>query len=128
MNDIYKQSFDQIHNSDIIDDDNFENDDLFSFQHNSKKINIFYSQLTKYSRHVRESYLFSDVINRLPQEIHQFQEEFQLIPENVDFFLQLLQQNFNINEDLILTYIQCIDLLKICKFLEVRKLSSKINQ
>lgn len=78
MNDIYKQSFDQIHNSDIIDDDNFENDDLFSFQHNSKKINIFYSQLTKYSRHVRESYLFSDVINRLPQEIHKFQKNFSL--------------------------------------------------
>ena len=29
---------------------------------------------------------------------------------------------------MILTYIQCIDLLKICKFLEVRKLSSRINQ
>ena len=71
--------------------------------------------------------MFPDVINSLPQKIHQFQEESQLLPENVDIFFQLLEQNYNINEDSNFTYIQCIDLLKICDFLEVRKLSSKIK-
>ena len=128
MSDFISQRFDQEQQPDIIDDNNFENDDLITFQHNSTKINLYYSQLTKYSKNVREKYLFSDVINLLPQDIHQFQEEFQLLPENIDLFFQLLQQNYNIKEDLILTYIQCIDLLKISKFLDVRKLSSKIKQ
>ncbi|KAK8899209.1 hypothetical protein M9Y10_001513 [Tritrichomonas musculus] len=64
----------------------------------------------------------------MPQEILKFQEESQLLPENIDLFFQLLQQNYNINEDSIFTYIQCIDLLKISDFLEVRKLTSKIKQ
>ena len=128
MIDYSSQSFDQAQNSDSIDDESFENDDLVTFQHNSAKIKLYYSQLTKYSKHIREEYLFPDVVNRLPQEIHQFQEEFQLLPESVDFFFQLLQQNYNIKEDLTLTYVQCIDLLKISKYLEVRKLTSKIKQ
>ncbi|KAK8872139.1 hypothetical protein M9Y10_007900 [Tritrichomonas musculus] len=122
------QNFDQGLNSDINDDDNFENDDLFTFQHNSKNINLYYSQLTKYSKHIRETYLFSDVNNRLPQEIHQLQEESRLLPESVDLFFQLLEQNYDLTEDLILKYTQCADLLKICKFFEVRKLSFKIKQ
>ena len=128
MSDFSSRIFDQEQNSEIIGDDNFENDDLITFQHCSKKINIYYSQLTKYSKHIRETYLFSDVTNRFPQEIRQFQEDFQLLPENIDLFFELLQQNYNINEDLVLTYAQCIDILKICKFLKVRKLSFKINQ
>lgn len=39
-----------------------------------------------------------------------------------------MQQNYNINEHSDLTYVQCIDLLKLSKFLEVRKLTAKINQ
>ena len=109
------QDFDQGPNSEINDDDNFEKDDLVTFQHNSKSINLYYSQLTKYSKHIREKYLFSDVNDRLPQDIHQLQEESQLLPENVDLFFHLLEQNYDLNEDLILTYTQCADLLKICK-------------
>ena len=116
------KSFDQDHPFDITDNDDFENDDLVEFQH------FYYSQLTKYSKHIRDSYLFSDVTNRFPQEIRDFQEECQFLPESVDYFFQLLNKNFNIEEDLILTYIQCIDLLKISKHLEVRKLFFKINQ
>ncbi|KAK8842165.1 hypothetical protein M9Y10_026394 [Tritrichomonas musculus] len=122
------QTLDQDQQPNIIDEDNFEDDDLVPFQPNSTKINLYYSQLTKYSKLVRETYLFSDVVNRLPQEIQQFQEKFQLLPENVDYFFQLSQHNYDIKEDSKLTYIQCIDLLKICNFLEVRKLSSKIKQ
>ena len=128
MSIIHLQSFDQEQNSEIVNDDNFDNDDLLSFQHDSKTINLYYSQLTKYSKHIRDSYLFSDVINRFPQDILKFQEEFQLLPESVDHFFQLLGQNYNINDQMNLTYIQCIDLLKISKFLKVRKLSFKINQ
>ena len=128
MSDFMWQSFDQENHSDTIDNDNFEKDDLITFEHDSKEINLYYSQLTKYSKHIREKYLFSDVNNHFSQDIHQFQEKFQLLPENVDIFFQLLQQNYDINEDLFFTYTQCIDLLKISKFLEVRKLTFKILQ
>lgn len=52
MSDFSSRIFDQEQNSEIIGDDNFENDDLITFQHCSKKINIYYSQLTKYSKHI----------------------------------------------------------------------------
>ena len=128
MSNSNSHNLDQDQHSDIPDDNNFENDDLISFQHDSKTIKLFYSQLTKYSKHIRESYLFSDVMKRFPQEIYQFQEKFQLLPESLELFFQLLQQNYDINEDLNLTYIQCMDLLKISKYLEVRKLSFIIKQ
>ncbi|KAK8840721.1 hypothetical protein M9Y10_030498 [Tritrichomonas musculus] len=122
------QNCDQDQNSDIVVDEDFENDDLITFQHDSTTITFFYSQLTKYSKNIRESYVFSEVINRIPQEIRKYQEQSHLLPENVDLFFQLLQQNYNINDDSIFTYIQCMDLLKISDFLGVRKLSSKIKQ
>ena len=128
MSNSNSHNLDQDQHSDIPDDNNFENDDLISFQHDSKTIKLFYSQLTKYSKHIRESYLFSDVMKRFPQEIYQFQEKFHLLPESLELFFQLLQQNYDINEDLNLTYIQCMDLLKISKYLEVRKLSFIIKQ
>ena len=120
------QNFDQSYHSDNASDVNFENDDLITFEHNSKTVNLYYSQLTKYSKNFREKYLFTEVINHLPQDIHNFQEKSQILPENIDYFFQLLQQNYDINEDSTLTYIQCIDLLKISKFLEVRKLTYQI--
>ena len=43
MSDFSSQSFDQAQNSDSIDDDSFEKDDLVTFQHNSTKINLYYS-------------------------------------------------------------------------------------
>ncbi|KAK8884623.1 hypothetical protein M9Y10_043739 [Tritrichomonas musculus] len=122
MSKVSAKSFDQGLQFDIMDNDDFENDDLVEFQH------FYYSQLTKYSKHIRDSYLFSEVTNRFPQEIRDFQEECQLLPESVDYFFQLLNKSFNIEEDLILTYIQCIDLLKISKHLQVRKLFFNINQ
>ena len=124
MSNSNQQNCDQDQNSDIAGDEDFENDDLITFQHDSTTINFYYSQLTKYSKNIRESYRFSDVSNR----IRQLQEESQLSPENIDLFFQLLKQNYNINEDSIFTYIQCNDLLKISHLLKVRKLTYKINQ
>lgn len=43
MSDFSSKSFEQGHNSDFTDDGNFENDDIFTFQHNSKKIYIIRS-------------------------------------------------------------------------------------
>ena len=128
MSKIRAESFDQEQYFDITDNDDFENDDLVKFQHDSKTINFYYSQLTKYSKRIRDEYLFSNVKDRFPQEIREFQEECQLLPESIDSFFQLLHKNYNIGEDLILTYIQCNDLLKISKFLKVRKLFFNINQ
>lgn len=91
-------------------------------------IDLYYSQIVKYSKHVREGYIFSDIINRLPQEIKKFQEDSQLPLENIVLFFQLLQQNYDIKDNLILTYIQCVDLIKISKYLEVRKLSKQIDE
>ena len=128
MSNLSSQTLDQEQHSDILDENDFENDDLVTIQPNSTKINIYYSQLTKYSKHIREKYLFSSVSNRLPQEIQEIQEKYQPLPENVDYFFQLSQENYDIKEESNLTYIQCVDLLNICNFLEVRKLSSKIKQ
>ena len=128
MDDLNSKNSDQEQNSDFVDDDSFEKDDLFKFHLNSSEICIYYSQLTKYSEHIREEYNFSDVKNLLAQEIDKLQEESQLLPESVNFFFELLQQNYNINENLTLTYIQCNDLLQISESLKVRKLSYKIKQ
>ena len=108
--------------------DNYENDDLITFQHESKTINFYFSQLIKYSKRLRESYLFSDAINRLPQEIHKLEEEYHLLPDTMNYFFYLLQQKYDINDETNLTYSQCIDLLRISKFFEIRKLSSKIKE
>ena len=128
MSIIHSQNFDQSKNPDVVGDNDFENDDLVTFQHDSKTINLYYSQLTKYSKHIRDSYLIEDVINRFPQEIQKLQEEYQLLHESIDYFFQLLQQNYEINKDSNLTYIHCIDLLKISEYLKVRKLSYNIYQ
>ena len=125
---IQTQNFDQEEDPDMTGDDNFDDDDLITFQHELKKINFYYSQLTKYSKRIRDTYLFLDVYNRFPQEIQKFQEEFQLLPESVDYFFQLLRQNCDIDGQLNLTYIHCIDLLKISKFFKIRKLSFKTYQ
>lgn len=128
MSIIHSQNLDQSQNSDIVEDQNFENDDLVTFQHDLITINLYYSQFAKYSKYIRDSYLMSDVSNRFPQEIHKFQEEFHLSSESIDYFFQLLRQNYDVTEDIKLTYIQCTDLLKISEFLKVRKLKFKINE
>ena len=128
MSNFNSQSFDQEQHSDIIDDSDFENDDLITFQHNSTKFNLYYSQLIKYSKHVRETYLFLDVIDNFSHDIQQIQEELQVLPESVDLFFILLQQNYNINKDLTFTYIQCNDLLTIGQYFGVRKLKFIVEQ
>ena len=109
-------------------DDNFDNDDLIPFQLYSKTINLYYSQLAKYSKKVRDNYLFSVVKERFLQDIHSLQEEFQLLQDSVVYFFQLLLQNCNIEDNSNISYKQCIDRLKISKRLEVRKLTFKLNE
>ena len=48
--------------------------------------------------------------------------------DSIVYFFQLLLQNFNFTENSILTATQCSDLLKISKFLEIRKLTFKITE
>lgn len=117
--------------SNLSDDDDYENDDLINFQFDSKKINLSYSQLVKYSKHIREGYVFSDILNRLPNEIHKYQAESLLSGENIKLFFNLLKQNYNINEDQNeskLTYKECFELLKISKYFKVRKLKHEVKK
>lgn len=119
---------DQLNNfNEYADDENYENDDLFAFQLSSKTINLYYTQITKYSKLIRDNYTFKDVISRFPQEIRDFQKELHLSFESVILFFQILEQNSNIKENALLQYNQCVDLLKISKYLEIRKLSKQIN-
>lgn len=111
--------------SNSSDDDN---DDFISFQIQSEIIIIYYSQFSKYSKHIRDNYLFSDVVNRFPRELLSFQQQNKIDLENIISFFQYLQQNFNIDENLTITYKQCLDLLKISKYLEVKKLTKKLQK
>lgn len=115
-------------NSENLDITNFENDDLVTFQVESKTIDLYYSQLTKYSEHIRNKYLYSDVINLFPEEISTFQKKHRLSIDSIVYFFLLLKQNYNIDEYASLTYIQCTDLLKISKYLKIRKLSYQIQE
>ena len=47
MSDFDSQSLDQGQHSDTVGDENFEDDDLVAFQHDSKTINLYLSQLIK---------------------------------------------------------------------------------
>ena len=111
--------------SNSSDDDN---DDFISFQIQSEIINIYYSQFSKYSKYICDNYLFSDVVNRFPRELLAFQQQNKIDLENIISFFQYLQQNFNIDENLTITYKQCLDLLKISKYLEVKKLTKKLQK
>ena len=114
--------------SNNLDDNNFDNDDLVTFQLDSQTISFFYSQFTKYSKHIRDEYLFSDVTNHFPHEFHQFQRQHKLSSDTILLFFQLLQQNYNFNKNFTITYMQCLELLKISKYLETRKLTFQIKQ
>lgn len=115
-------------NTNNFDDENYENDDLINFQLDKSEINLYYSQLAKYSKRIRDKYLFIDVFNKFPQEIRKFQEEYQLSLESLVCFFQILEQNSNIKENIILQYNQCADLLTISKYLEIRKLHKEITE
>ena len=118
-----------VHINDFIntDDDNYENDDLITFELDSKKINFYYSKLTKYSKRIRDKYLFSHVKDHFPQELQQFQEESNLSLSSIFCFYQILQQNFDINENSNFKYNQCADILKISKEFKIRKLKKQMN-
>ena len=54
MSIIHSQNLDQSQNSDIVEDQNFENDDLGTFQNDLITINLYYSQFVKYSKYIRD--------------------------------------------------------------------------
>ena len=54
---------------------------------------LYYSQLAKYSKHIRDGYLFSDASTRFSDDIHKFLEDFQFSQDNFFYFSQLLHQN-----------------------------------
>lgn len=118
----------QMHNSSDTGDDNFDEDDLIPFQLDSKPIKLYYSQLVKYSKLVRDGYLFSAASKHFPEEIHKFLEDFQLSHETFVYFSQLLNQNCVIDENSSITYKECTDLLTITEYLKIRKLSFKIDE
>lgn len=113
--------------SNHIKEDNYENDDLVSFQLELSTVHLYFSQLVKYSKRARDEFLFSDIIKRIPTEIEKVRTKFQLSTENIILFFQLLRQNYNIKDD-ILTYKDCINLLKLSKHFEVRKLTDNIKK
>ena len=99
---------DHVHRSCLQTDENYDKDDLITFQLESNKINLYYSQFVKYSKHIRDEYLFQNVIDSFPQEIQKFQTQFHLSTEIILFFFQLLQDNYNFdNKRINLTHEQC---------------------
>lgn len=112
----------------LSSNDNYENDDLITFEVDSKTTNLFYSQLVKYSKYIRDRYLFLDVIKLFPQEINKFKEDYQVSPNSIFIFFELLHDNFDIKENSVLTYEQCADLLKISKYLDIGKLTDQIKE
>lgn len=119
------ENLDSLLQSDSSSDDNDDNDDLVTFQFESEFIHLYYSQLFKYSKYVRDKYLFSNVIKCFPLEIQEFKNQNHINSDSIILFFQLLQQNFDTNENLNLSYKQCLDLLKIAEFLQINKLTKK---
>ena len=111
-----------------LPDDNYDNDDLITLQIGMESIHLYISQLIKYSKRARDEYSFSDISKQLTEDLQKIERQYKLSTENIIFFFQLLEQNFNMNENFVLTFQQCIDLLKITEYLKVRKLSVKINE
>lgn len=118
----------KMHHSSNTSDNNFDEDDLIPFQLDSKPIKLYYSQLVKYSKLIRDGYLFSAASNRFPDEIYKFLEDFQLSHETFVYFSQLLNQNCIIDKNSNITYKQCNDLLTITEYLKIRKLSFEIDE
>lgn len=108
--------------------DNYENDDLITFQYELKTIQLFYSQLVKYSKHSREKILYTDCTKRIPTEIDNIQKKFQINTDSFILFFHLLEQNFNLQTNDKLTYKECVDLLKISTEFEARKLTNNIKK
>lgn len=110
----------------LLNNDYDDEDDFISFQYEHTTINLYYSHLSKYSRLIRKKYLFSDVQDRLPQELHKFQEQFDINPETIIIFFQLLQKDFSIDENDSFTFKQYVEFLHISDFLQIQKFTKKI--
>ena len=118
----------QSNSSDDVDSNDDDDDDLITFQFDSKTITLYYSQLSKYSQNVREKYLYTDILKYFPSELHDFNQKYNINSDNIIIFFQLLQHNFNLDENIVLTYDQCIDLFKISDFLKIDKLPKKTSK
>lgn len=119
-------NFHNISQQSLNDSSEDDEDDLVIFQFETKTIKVYYSQLSKYSKFIRDKYMFSDIGNVLPDEIHRMQNQYNIISDNIDLFFQLLQDNFNLSENQSLSYIQYLDLLKISDYMQVKKLTKKL--
>lgn len=119
-------NFHNISQQSLNDSSEDDEDDLVIFQFETKTIKVYYSQLSKYSKFIRDKYMFSEIGNVLPDEIHRMQNQYNIISDNIDLFFQLLQDNFNLSENQSLSYIQYLDLLKISEYLQVKKLTKKL--
>lgn len=107
------------------DDDSEYDDDSISFQYESQNIVLHYLQFSKYSIFIRKKYLITNISSLFPSELQKFQQQSSIDIDSIYLFFRLLQQNFN--NDLILTYKQYIDLFKISDFLQIKKLTKKLN-
>lgn len=61
--------------SDSYSDDSYDNDDLIPIQIESQSMTVCYSQLSKYSKLIRDKFLCSDILNSFLPEFYSFQEK-----------------------------------------------------
>ena len=74
----------------IPSDNDYDEDDFISFQYESQTINLYYTHLSKYSRLIRKEYLYSDVQDRLPQDLHNLQKQFNIDSANIYHFFDII--------------------------------------
>ena len=75
-------------------DYSYENDDSFAFRLDLKTFKLHYSQFVKYSKYIRDKFLFLDVVNMLPQMLTNFQKEFQISTDNILYFFSNFYAKF----------------------------------
>ena len=107
-------------------DDDYDKDDLITFQYESQIFSLYNWQFFKYSLYFREKYINSNVKDYLPKDLHDLQENSDINSENIIYFFQLLQNNFEIDEKTSLTYKQYVDLVNISEHFKTKKLSKKL--
>ena len=71
---------------DIPSDNDYDEDDFISFQYESQTINLYYTHLSKYSRLIHKEYLYLDVQDRLTQDLHNLQKQFNIDSTNIYHF------------------------------------------
>lgn len=105
--------------------DYYDEDDHITFQFESNQISFYYSNLSRYSKLIRDKYLLSDAQNSLPHDLQNFKGQQNINTENIILFFKLLQNELTINQNL--TYKEYIDLYKISEFLQIKKLLFNLN-